>query len=518
MTRSLLTLGFLMLAAHLLDENRPKNLGFLSQTYLGADVYKGSVELAPERILDSDLRRLCEYNGNDVGYTWQLREKIKQELVAQPRALRLFAKLMMPASHMIQQVEMNGAYVDQGRLYERMAVLQSEIQARKAGLEEHIHPRLIQHFPDGTFNYRSPMQVARVLYSSEKRGGLGLDPLLFTKTGNPSTNEEALQEYLDHPFITLLLQLRTLEGKWMNTYLLPWSTKLDQKSRLHTTYKLYGTVTGRLSGDLQQVPRDSFVRSVFGAPPGWLSLEADLSQAELRIAAHCADERRMKRAFALGEDIHHVTAEAILGRPDIGKEERKRAKAVNFGFLYGMYPRKFQKYAKINYGLDVSLAEAEVNRERFFNLFRDLPAWHTRQRQLVHHRGQVSSPLGRVRHLPNISSQDNSVRMEAERQAINSPVQSCASDITLFSMVQLHKEVLDPREAIMVMTVHDSIRFEVREEMVSEYAQAIKQVMENLPLRRTFGTELSVPIVADVEWGTHWAGTPDASGLGFTDY
>src|SRR5215471_10166142 len=507
-----------MLAAHLIDENRPKNLGFLAQTYLGADVYKGMVELTPEKILQSDLRQLCEYNGNDVGYTWQLREKIKAELVEQPRTLRLFSKLMMPASHMIQQVEMNGAYVDQQRLFERMAVLQREIGARKRALNEHIDPRILRQLPGEEFNYRSPQQVARVLFSSEKRGGFGLDPLLLTKSGNPSTNEEALQEYLDHPFITFLLQLRTLEGKWMNTYLLPWSTRLDEKSRLHTTYKLYGTVTGRLSGDLQQVPRDSFVRSVFGAPPGWLSLEADLSQAELRIAAHCADEHRMKRAFALGEDIHHVTAEAILGRHDIGKEERKRAKAVNFGFLYGMYPRKFQKYAKINYGLDISLAEAEVNRERFFTLYRDLPAWHSRQRQLVHHRGQVSSPLGRVRHLPNISSQDNSVRMEAERQAINSPVQSAASDITLFSMVQLHKEVLDPREIVMVMTVHDSIRFEVREEMVHEYAYAIKQVMENLPLRRTFGTELTVPIIADVEFGTHWTGTPDASGLGFTDY
>jgi uracil-DNA glycosylase family 4 len=506
-----------MIAAHLVDENRPKNLGFLSQTYLGADVYKGSVELTPEKILDSDLRKLCEYNGNDVGYTWQLRQKLKAELIEAPRSLRLFAHLMMPASHMIQQVEMNGAFVDQDRLYERMAILQGEIQTRKTGLNEHISKRILRGLPDGEYNYRSPQQTARVLFSSEKRGGLGLEPFMFTPTGNPSTNEEALQEYLDHPFITYLFELRTLEGKWMNTYLLPWSTKLDQKSRLHTTYKLYGTVTGRLSGDLQQVPRDAFVRSVFGAPPGWLSLEADLSQAELRIAAHCADERRMKRAFTLGEDIHHVTAEAILGRPNIGKEERKRAKAVNFGFLYGMYPRKFQKYAKINYGIDISLAEAEVNRERFFTLFSDLPRWHNRQRQLVHHRAQVSSPLGRVRHLPNISSQDNSIRMEAERQAINSPVQSCASDITLFAMVQLHK-ILNPREIVMVMTVHDSIRFEVREEKVEKYAKLIKETMENLPLRRTFGTELTVPIVADVEWGTHWTGTPDASGLGFTDY
>jgi uracil-DNA glycosylase family 4 len=509
-----------MLAAHLIDENRPKNLGFLAQTYLGADVYKGMVELKPEAILQSDLRKLCEYNGYDVGYTWQLRAKIKPELQDRPRSLRLFAKLMMPASHMLQQVELNGAYVDQERLYERMAMLQSEISVRKLGLNDYISERLLRQFPGGEYNYRSTQQTAKVLFSSEKKGGLGLEPFLWTKTGNPSTNEEALQEYLDHPFVTYLFQLRTLEGKWMNTYLLPWSTRLDEKSRLHTDYKLYGTVTGRLSGDLQQVPRDSFIRSVFGAPPGWLSLEADLSQAELRIAAHVADEKRMKRAFGLGEDIHLVVASMITGLPqsEIGKETRKLAKAVDFGFLYGMYPKKFQKYAKINYGLEVSLSEAEVFRSKFFTLFPDLPKWHDRQRSIVARRGEVTSPLGRVRHLPNINSDDRGVRMEAERQAINSPVQSCASDLTLFAMVQLHKEVLNPREIRMVMTVHDSIRFEVREEMVGEYAPAIKQVMENLPLRRTFGANLSVPVVADVEWGTHWTGTPDASGLGFTDF
>ncbi|HEY6021205.1 MAG TPA: DNA polymerase, partial [Candidatus Paceibacterota bacterium] len=340
----------IMLAAHLLDENRPKNLGFLSQTYLGADVYKGSVELKPEKILDVPLRDLATYNGEDVGYTWQLYQKIKPELVQEKRLVRLFSKLMMPASHMIQEVEMRGAYVDKERLFDRIAILQGEIKRRKDDMDEHISERMLKTFPDETFNYRSPQQVSRLLYSSTKKGGLGLTPMMQTKTGNWSTNEEALQEYIDHPFIELLFQLRTLEGKWMNTYLLPWSTRLDRLSRLHTTYKLYGTVTGRLSGDLQQVPRDSFVRSVFGAPPGWLSVEADLSQAELRIAAHCANERRMKRAYILGEDLHMITATSVTGKlaKDISKEERKKAKSVNFGFLYGMYPAKFVKYAKIN--------------------------------------------------------------------------------------------------------------------------------------------------------------------------
>jgi uracil-DNA glycosylase family 4 len=506
-----------MIAAHLIDENRPKNLGFLSQTYLGADVYKGGMDLKPDQILKNDLRQLCAYNGEDVGFTWQLRPKIKAELVERPRALRLYSKLMMPASHMIQRVEMNGAYVDQERLFDRIAILQGEITDRKEGMQEYVSARMLRHFPDGEYNYRSTQQTARLLYSSEKRGGLGLTPTQYTKGGNPSTNEASLQEYIEHPFIGYLFELRTLEGKWMNTYLLPWSTRLDRRSRLHTTYKLYATVTGRLSGDLQQVPRDSFVRSVFGAPPGWLSLEADLSQAELRIAGHCADEKRMKRAFTTGEDIHEVTAKAILGDRVIGKEERKKAKPVNFGFLYGMYPKKFQQYAKVNYGLDFSMAECEVYREKFFALYPNLLKWHDRQRKMVRIHHQVTSPIGRVRHLPDIQSPDNGVRMEAERQAINSPVQSCASDITLFAMVKLHP-LMDPREIIMVMTVHDSIRFEVREDRVDYWANLVKETMETLPLKRTFGCDLTVPIVAEVEYASHWPGTEDASGLGFTGY
>lgn len=509
----------IMLAAHLVDENRPKNLGFLSQTYLGADVYKGMVELKPDKILGVPLKQLCAYNGEDVGYTWQLRPKIKAELVAQPRLARLFTKLMMPGSHVIQGLEMKGMHVDQERLFDRIGILQGEIKARKQGMQEHVSKKILKHFPDGEFNYRSPQQVSRLLYSSEKRGGLGLSPLFYTKTGNPSTNEEALQEYIMHPFIQLLFQLRTLEMKWMNTYLLPWSTRLDRFSRLHTTYKLYGTVTGRLSGDLQQVPRDSFIRSVFGAPPGWLRVDADFSQIELRIAAHCAGERTLRRMFLMGEDVHLMQAANVTGKPPelITKEERKMGKPVNFGYLYGMYPAKFQKYAKINYGVDFSMAEAEVSREKYFAMFPDLVRWHERQRRMVHTHQQVSSPLGRVRHLPDILSPDNSVRMEAERQAINSPVQSSASDITLFSMIQLQKR-LKPNEVAMVMTLHDGIGFEIREDKVDHYAPIIKETMENLPLKRTFGTELSVPLIADVEWGTHWKGTDDASGLGFTGY
>jgi DNA polymerase-1 len=502
----------IMLAAHLLDENRPKNLGFLSQSILGADVYKGTVELKPDKIMSEPLKKIAQYNGNDVAYTHQIYPHLRKELVAQPRLARLFQKLMMPASEVIQEVEMAGWYVDKDRLWARINQLQGEIDERKAILYEHL-PRKMQVTDRGeAFNFNSTQQLGRWLFSKR---GLALSPLEYTATGNPSTREAVLLHYRNHPAIKALLEYRTLELKWMRTYLLPWSMRLDSKSRLHTVYKLYGTVTGRLSGDMQQVPRDSFVRGVFGAPPGWYFGQLDYSQIELRIAAHCSRERRMLRAFKIGEDLHLVTASNLTGKPGsaVSKEERKKAKAVNFGFLYGMYPRKFQQYAFESFGVDVTIDEAELARRQYFETFPGLIPWHERQTRVANNLHYVTSPLGRVRHLPDILSSDSAVRKEAERQAINSPVQATASDLMLFSMVKLRDE-LNPQEAFLVGTLHDAIFLQVREDKAKEVMALAKQVMENLPLKKTFGLDLTVPVVADAEYSQHWTGTPDASGLG----
>jgi uracil-DNA glycosylase family 4 len=257
----------IMLAAHILDENRPKNLGYLSQALLGADVYKGMVDLKPEKILTEPIKKIAIYNGYDVGYSWQLKQRLKAELVKEPRLARLFTKLVMPASHVVQQVEMAGMWVDQERLWSRIKILKDHVDQQLEVLNEH-NPRRGDFARDGDFNYNSTQQLGRWLFSGESRGGLGLDPIEVTKSGNPSTREAVLLHYHDHPAVAALLRYRTLQLKWLGTYLIPWSTRLDARSRLHTTYKLYGTVTGRASGDLQQVPRDSFIRSVIGAPPG----------------------------------------------------------------------------------------------------------------------------------------------------------------------------------------------------------------------------------------------------------
>ena len=499
----------LMLATHLVDENRPKGLKFLSQTYLGADEYKGDLDLKPDQILKIPLKDLMVYNGNDVGYTHQLHSKIKPDLLKNPRHTRLFVKLLMPASHVVQKMEWRGMWIDQDRLWERIPIIQDAVEERKEAMIETV-PRAMRE----DMNFNSTQKVAKWLYSKR---GLGLECMVWTDKGNPSTNEEAVQAHLEHPMVKMLLEYRTLQLKWLNTYTLAWAGSLDSKSRIHTVYKIYGTVTGRVSGDLQQVPRDHFIRSIIGAPPGWVFISADYSQVELRVAAHVSQEPTMIRYFLTGRDVHSEMASRMLGKPvtALSKEERKLAKAVNFGYLYGMYPAKFQKYAKINYGLDMTMGECEVSRKMYFEQFSKLEAWHERQRRRVHTHHQVTSPLGRTRHLPDILSPDRGVQMEAERQAINSPVQSTASDLMLYSLVQLDPR-LDPRECVPVMTLHDGIGFECREDKVDYYVPLIKEVMETLPLKKVFGLEFRVPIQAEVEADTHWQGNPDASGLGFS--
>jgi DNA polymerase-1 len=312
-------------------------------------------------------------------------------------------------------------------------------------------------------------------------------------------------------------------AKYLSTYLLPlWFEHRDQNGRVHSNYKLFGTVTGRLSGEggIQQIPRDPFIRAILGATPGWSFLQADFSQVELRIAAMLANEKRMLRQYLNGEDIHMIRACRMTGKvaADVTKEERKKAKPVSFGFIYGMGAPKFVDYAFDNYGVKVTEAESHETREGFFEDYPALRPWHERQRRLARRYQRVSSPIGRVRHLPDILSTDKDVRAESERQAINSPVQSFASDLMLMALIRLHArskvENLDKHGPTMYIlgTVHDSILFEIKNGHEEYWAPIIKAEMEDMEyVQRTFGFDVTVPIIADIEIGTHWGETKEWS-------
>ena len=215
----------------------------------------------------------------------------------------------------------------------------------------------------------------------------------------------------------------------------------------------------------------------------------------------------MLRQFIAGEDQHMLRAMKTTGktRPEeVTKEERARAKPITFSFIYGVGAKTFLDYAFEEYGVVYTLGEAEKVRNEFFQDYPAFLPWHARQRRLAQRYHQVASPMGRVRHLPDILSNDEKVRGEAERQAINSPVQVMASDIMLLSLIELHK-ILPPKEARIVATIHDSLLFEVRDRYVDKWAPVIREVMEDTErVERQFKCEIDVPIEADIEIGTNF--------------
>jgi DNA polymerase I-like protein with 3'-5' exonuclease and polymerase domains len=260
-------------------------------------------------------------------------------------------------------------------------------------------------------------------------------------------------------------------------------------------------------------------RRIFRAPKGWLYGQNDLSQAELRIAAMMSNDTAMKRVYQEGGDIHASTAAGVMGitleqfkalDDKIKSLKRFQAKAVNFGFLYGMWWKKFRQYAKTDYGIDFSEEEAQSIREQFFKTYPSLETWHRAVEDFVMEHGYVRAYNGRIRHLPMVHSPDESVRKQAIRQAINSPVQSFASDLGLMAigiLVPLIKKNGYDKFLKICGFIHDSIVYLVKEEHAAFAARLIKRVMENIPLQTWFGFKPSVPIIADVEIGETLADT-----------
>lgn len=478
-----------MLGAHMLEENRLKGLEPLSESLLGVASYKISV--GDKGADNFPLKQLCKYNAQDTDYTLRLYYIEKEELKEEPRTARVFMKLMMPAANALTVVEAGGPWIDPERYEKR---LRRTIRQR-----DKVERRLRKSC--GDINLRSPQQVARWLFTD-----LGLPVIEETKGGAPSTREAVILRLAKQsPELRDLIEYRKWESKYIRTYFAAWGNR-DENSRFHPGYKLFGTVTGRISGDFQQVPRDPFMRSIVGAPPGWTFLEADYSQAELRVAAWLADEKRLLRVFAEGRDPHMETAQLITGKHprDITPEERKKAKSVNFGLLFGMWWKKYVEYAFEQFELEVSDSDAEAFYNRWHEAYPAFRRWHDRQKRLVHRYQRVHSPIGRIRHLPTVRSSDPGVVKEAERQAINSPVQSFASDLMLLSLVRL-VDTLPSNRARIVGTVHDSLLFEIRDDFLEESLPIIHSTMvDTKDVKRKFGTDIRVPIEVELKVGQHW--------------
>lgn len=531
-----------IVAAAILDENRPKGLKELSQMLLGADPWG----IDTKDLLNTPLDDVMEYNGLDTWHDLRLYYRLRADLLAQPRLARLFRYLMMPLVQELVPVEMRGVYVDQDRLMTNWNITKSKLDDIHNALAKFVpkdHPYIVRNNKTGEIksdgvNWNASNFARWFLFDH-----LGLPVLARGKAkddgspGAPSMAEDIIMVLAEqHPAAKLLLD-RVTVNKHDTSFFRPWSEQVDDNSRIHSTFKPWGTVTGRMSSgkedrekvtasksyrgvNLQQVPRDKLLRGVFGAAPGYVFIEADYSQVELRIAAFLANELTMLHLYNTGQDIHMAMAMRMTGKPAsrVTAEERKRAKAVNFGFLYGMGWRKFIQTAWSNYGLRVTEEEAKAFRTAFFDEFPMLLPWHAQQRRLAYKYGRVETPMGRVRHLPDIYSPDEGVRAEAERQAINSPVQALASDMASLSLIRTARTFRrEDLRAYPIAAVHDAVNFEVHTDDAPYVMPIIKHTMENLPLQRMFGINLTVPIVADLKVGTHWGGATELSDVSMLD-
>jgi DNA polymerase-1 len=522
-----------MLIHYAIDENCPHGLEYQADVFCGSGHYKvswprqydpviESIQDAISRYYAMNLAALLKHNALDAFYSYHVLPILWSMLEADVRAKRIYQYLLEQGSHMFVEIEEQGMWIDP----ERTKIAKEECQVH-IDLSLKILNSLI---PEGWcernlgkkqmkegFNWNSTKQLGMLFFQDD---GFNFPVLLRTDKGAPSTSESTiitLSSDIDHPVLNGLLEYRKW-AKYMSTYLSPWSAKVDKDNRLHPKFNLHGTVTGRLSGEdgVHQVPRDKFIRRLIGAPPGWSFFEIDGSQIELRVAAATANEHNMLRIYATGGDIHRTTAAAVLGKEakDVTGDERKKAKAVNFGFLYGMGWKKFKVYAWEKYSTRVTDTEAKQFRERFFQLYPDLPDWHKRMRELVRKLGYVVSPIGRKRRLPDIFSIDPQVQASAEREAINSPVQGFGSDYVLAAFIEMYhtikKEDPDFETIRPVGTVHDAQYYEIRNDKIDYWAPKIKANFDDASRLKTwFDYVPPLLIPGDCKIGNHWGDAKD---------
>ncbi len=478
-----------MLMGTAYDLSAEHGLKAMAQKYLGVPDWDIDKKTKTGK---GDKQKLRDYLKLDVKYTWELFKFFKERMNASQR--KIYRELLLPAYKMYRQTEQNGIYIDLEGL--------DKVKATYKKKEEETLKVLQGKYP---INWNSPQQVSDVIFNREKLPTLKLSE----KTGKPSADAKVLKKLatMGHELPIQLLDYKFYYGA-NSKFLTRWGGYAAYDGRIHPNFNITNVVTGRTScsdPNLQQVPRNKDLRSLFTAPEGRVFLEADYSQIELRVAAHFAQEPTMLKIYREGGDIHTETARTLCGGEPT-KEDRSKAKAVNFGFLYGMQAKGFVEYAFDSYGVVFTPAEAERYRDLFFQKYSRLLPWHDRMAKLCEANGGVSNLFGRFRALPKIYSQYKWERNEAIRKAINSPVQGTASDLLLCAAVQIQKELGPKYDLKIVGTVHDSILADVPIECAEECVKDIKRIMAYPDALDKFGIEFSLPIDSDVgvgPWGTH---------------
>ncbi|HET7308359.1 MAG TPA: DNA polymerase I [Gammaproteobacteria bacterium] len=482
-----------MLESYVLDSTASRHdMDSLALKYLGLETIhyedvagKGAKQI---RFDEVDIDTATEYAAEDADVTLKLHRELWPRLEAEPRLAALLSDLEMPLARVLFRMEHIGVLVDCGMLN----VQSNEIRTKMATLEKEAHD-----LAGGPFNLGSPKQLQQIFFDQ-----LGLPILRKTPKGQPSTAEDVLQELAaEFDLPRVILDHRAL-SKLKSTYTdrLP-ECVYSGSGRVHTSYHQAVAATGRLSSsdpNLQNIPvrtaEGRRIRQAFIAPPGCRIVAADYSQIELRIMAHLSGDAALQKAFSTGEDIHRATAAEVFGLDpeEISNDQRRSAKAINFGLIYGMSAFGLGRQLGIDRG------QAQDYIDRYFDRYPGVKRFMDITRALAHEQGYVETVFGRRLYLPDINSRNGQRRQYAERTAINAPMQGTAADIIKRAMLAVQAWLDESgTDARMVMQVHDELVFEVAEGALDELRAEATRLMES-------AATLAVPLQVDVGIGTNW--------------
>jgi DNA polymerase I len=481
-----------LLQSYVLEAHRPHSLESLAERHLGRkglsyeDLCGKGVNQIP--FAQVEVGRAARYSGEDSEMTLQVHEALWPQIQAEPGLLRVYRDIEMPTAIALQQIERNGVLIDALVL----SAQSQQLGERMVALEQEAHELAGQ-----PFNMGSPKQIGEILFTK-----LGLPVVKKTASGAPSTDEEVLDKLAeDYPLPAKLLEHRSL-AKLKGTYTdkLPLMVN-PETHRVHTNYAQAVAVTGRLAStdpNLQNIPirtpEGRRVREAFIAPPGHVILSADYSQIELRIMADISGDASLLKAFADGMDVHRATAAEVFGTEPaaVTNEQRRYAKTINFGLIYGM--GAFGLASSL--GIERSAATNYI--ERYFARYPSVKAYMDETRASAKDKGYVETLFGRRIYLPEINGGSGPRRAGAERQAINAPMQGTAADLIKLAMVAVQNVLLaEQRATKLVMQVHDELVLEVPEAELDWVKAEVPRLMAGV-------AQLKVPLVAEVGIGRNW--------------
>ena len=481
-----------LLESYVLEVHERRDLGVLASRHCGWTVLtleqvvgKGASRIAFGEV---ELARATEYAAGVADCALALHEVFFKRIEQDEKLRFVYEGIEMAVLPVLQRIERNGVLLDRA-LLERQShelgreILDKEQQAFAAAAQP--------------FNLGSPKQIREILFERQK-----LPVRKKTPTGEPSTDEDVLAELaLDHPLPKLILEHRALT-KLKSTYTdkLPLSVNAAT-GRVHTTYSQTTAVTGRLSSNdpnLQNIPirtpQGRRIREAFIAPPGRRIVSADYSQIELRIMAHLSGDENLRRAFREGEDVHRATAAEVFSIPldKVGADERRVAKVINFGLIYGM------SAFGVAQNLDIDRSTAQTYVDRYFARFPGAKRYMDETRMRAKELGYVETVFGRRLWLPEIRSGAPVRRQAAERAAINAPMQGTAADLIKLAMVTVQKWLDDAKlQTLLIMQVHDELVLEVPEDELTQVKDRLREIMQSVH-------RLDVPLVVDVGVGANW--------------